>query len=268
MADVAMTRDGVRLGYTLWPGDPNRRIALIHSLALDRSFWDGVAKRLSANGCSILAYDARGHGASDKPAGPYSVELFANDLADLLDAVGWRSAVVAGASMGGCAALAFAAGYPSRVDGLGLIDTTAWYGAEAPKQWEERAQKAATDGFSAMADFQMTRWFGDRFRAEHKDIVQRFFEIFSRNDAATYLSLCRMLGSADLRQRISSIAVPTAIMVGEEDFATPVAMAQALHEGIPGSSLTVIEGARHLTPIEVPDRIAAELERLLTATAV
>ena len=268
MTGVATARDGVRLGYTLRPGDPNRRIALIHSLALDRSVWDGVTKRLSADGCSILTYDARGHGASDKPAGPYSVELFANDLADVLDAVGWRSAVVAGASMGGCVALAFAVGYPSRVDGLGLIDTTAWYGAEAPKQWEERAQKAATDGFAAMAEFQMTRWFGDRFRAEQKDVVQRFFELFSHNDVAAYASSCRMLGSADLRSGISAIAVPTAIVVGEEDYATPVAMAQALHEAIPGSSLSVIDGARHLTAIEVPDRIAAELERLLTATTV
>ena len=96
----------------------------------------------------MLIYDCRGHGTSDKPAGPYTVELFARDLADLLDHVGWQSAVVAGASMGGCIALAFAAAYPARTAALGLIDTTAWYGAEAPQQWAERGARAADAGMA------------------------------------------------------------------------------------------------------------------------
>ena len=57
-------------------------------------------------------------------------------------AIGWTSAVVAGASMGGCVSLAFAGRHSARVRGLGLFDTTAWYGAEAPAQWAERADKA------------------------------------------------------------------------------------------------------------------------------
>lgn len=264
----ARTRDGVRLGYTVRPGDARKRVALIHSLALDRSVWDGVADRLAEAGASVLTYDARGHGGSDKPAGPYTIDLFANDLADVLDSLGWNAAVVGGASMGGCAALAFATLYPSRLAGLGLVDTTAWYGAQAAQAWEERARKAETEGFAAMADFQMTRWFGDAFRSRHPEVVRRYVELFSRSDVAAYGASCRMLGSTDLRDRTATISAPTAIVVGEEDYATPVAMAEALHASIAGSSLTVIPGARHLTPIEVPDRIAPEFERLLTAAAV
>lgn len=262
------TRDGIRLAYTVRPGRANQRVALIHSLALDRSVWDGVANRLASAGASVLTYDVRGHGASDRPAGPYTAGLFADDLADVMDAIGWDAALVAGASMGGSAALAFAVAYPARVRGLGLIDTTAWYGVDAPKAWEERAQKAAHDGLQSMADFQATRWFSDAFREQHPDVVGRYLDIFVRNDVAAYGASCRMLGTFDLRERLAALSVPAAIVVGAEDYATPVAMSQALHASIAGSSLTVIEGARHLTPIEVPERIAPELERLLATAEV
>ncbi len=113
----------------------------MHSLALDRSIWDGVVTALGG-AVDVLTYDCRGHGASSKPAGPFTTELFAADLRDLLAAVGWEHAVVAGASMGGSVALQFAVSYPELLDGLGLIDTTAWYGADAPKSWHERGAKA------------------------------------------------------------------------------------------------------------------------------
>lgn len=261
-------RDGVRIEYSLRPGDAGKRFALIHSLALDRSVWDGVAERLTAAGAAVLTYDARGHGASERPAGPYTVDLFANDLADLLDAVGWKSARVAGASMGGCVALAFAISHPARLAGLGLIDTTAWYGPQAPAQWEDRAQKAASAGFGSMVEFQATRWFSDAFRAQHPDVVERYSNVFLRNDVAAYAASCLMLGTFDLRARLGEIKVPTAIVVGEEDYATPVVMSEALRAAVAGSTLTVIEGARHLTPVEVPQRIASELEQLLAAAAV
>src|SRR6476619_6796654 len=146
---VAAARDGTRLAYTLH-GQGTNGVVLVHSLAMDRRFWQPVVQRLAGR-VPVLVYDCRGHGESDKPAGPYTVELFARDLADLLDHVGWRSALVGGASMGGCIALAFAAAYPARTAALGLVDTTAWYGAEAPKQWAERGSRAATSGMGAVS---------------------------------------------------------------------------------------------------------------------
>jgi 3-oxoadipate enol-lactonase len=256
----AITRDAKHLAYTLHEGGGKQRAVLIHSIGMDRNFWQPVAERLHA---SVLVYDCRGHGASDKPAGEYSVELFADDLADLLDHVGWSSAVVGGASMGGCVALAFAKMYPSRVAGLGLIDTTAWYGAEARKQWAERAEKGQRDGLASLVEFQTTRWFGDKFRAENPKIVDACVQTFLANDVPAYASSCRMLGAADLRAALPQLKMPTAIIVGEEDYATPLAMAQALHRGIEGSTLTVLPGARHLTPLEQPDPIAAALVRLM-----
>ena len=211
----------------------------------------------------ILTYDCRGHGRSPKTAGPYTAQLFARDLAELFDHVGWDKAAVAGCSMGGNVAQAFAAGYPQRVSALGLIDTTAWYGAEAAARFKERADAARANGLRSMIDFQLTRWFSDDFRANNPDVLQRTFDIFVANDVDCYAASCALLGAADTRAALGSFAMPVAIVVGEEDFATPVAMAQQLHEAITPSTLTILLRARHLTPIEFPHRIASELRGLL-----
>jgi 3-oxoadipate enol-lactonase len=92
--------------------------------------------------------------------------------------------------------------------------------------------------------------------------------VFLRNDVKAYAETCRMLGAADKRGALAGFRMPTAVIVGEEDYATPVAMAEALHRGIAGSTQTILKGARHLTPLERPERIAAELERLLQAQSV
>ena len=118
---------------------------------------------------------------------------------------------------------------------------------------------------AALVEFQTTRWFGDEFRARQPQIVQHSVDVFLRNDVQAYVETCTMLGAADLRGALPTMRMPTAIVVGDEDYATPVAMAQTLHRGIAGSTLTVIRNARHLTPLECPQQIAAELEKLIEA---
>jgi 3-oxoadipate enol-lactonase len=147
------------------------RLVLIHSLALDRSVWDGVVTQLNDE-AEILTFDCRGHGKSPRTPGPYTTELFARDLAELLDHLGWDRAVVAGCSMGGNVAQTFAAQHSERVSALGLIDTTAWYGAEAAAKFKERADLARTDGLRSMIGFQLTRWFSDAFRAGHPEVLE------------------------------------------------------------------------------------------------
>jgi 3-oxoadipate enol-lactonase len=237
-----------------------RRAVLVHSLAMDREFWRPVAQRLDA---AVLLYDCTGHGESEKPAGPYTLEGFADDLARLLNYLGWDTALVAGASMGGCIALAFAGKYPQRVSALGLVDTTAWYGPDAPRQWEERAQKALDGGLKALVDFQVTRWFSDAFRVAQPQVVSQCVAVFLKNDVRAYAATCRMLGAADLRPVLPRIHAPTAVLVGEEDYATPLTMAEHLHRNIEGSTLTVLKNARHLTPLERPAEVAAQLEKIL-----
>ena len=255
-------RDGAQLFCAWSDGPADTRIVLVHSLAMDHAFWSPVVGEL-AGVASIVAMDCRGHGKSDKPRGRYSVEQFADDVADVVDAARWSKAIVAGASMGGCVCLAFAARHAQRCSGLGLFDTTAWYGPQALAQWAERADKALVQGLDSLVDFQKTRWFGDRFRAERSDVVNESVAVFLRNDPVAYAETCRMLGACDLRAVLGDVRVPTRIAVGEEDYATPLAMAESLHIGIPGSTLTVIQEGRHLTPLERPVLIAGELKQLI-----
>jgi 3-oxoadipate enol-lactonase len=258
----ATAADGTRLFYRTWEsGAPGKRIALLHSLAMDHTFWNPVAERLQGR-AGLLAMDCRGHGRSGKPKGPYTVELFADDLASVMDDAGWSTATIAGCSMGGCVALAFAAAHPKRITALGLIDTTAWYGTDAPKAWEERAQKAAQGGMAQLTGFQKSRWFGDAFREANPEVVDEAINVFLANDVAAYAETCRMLGACDMRTALGRFDFPTRVIVGEEDYAAPVAMAEALRDGIKGATLLVIEKARHLTPLEVPELIADELAEL------
>jgi 3-oxoadipate enol-lactonase len=264
--EYATTADGARIAWRLHLGSGSARCVLVHSLALDHRFWDVVLPLLHGLG-EVLVYDCRGHGLSDKPHGAFSVQQHADDLAAVLDAVGWPTALVAGASMGGCIALAFAAAYPQRVAGLGLFDTTAWYGPNAPQQWEERGQKGVTEGMAALAGFQKSRWVTEAFLASHPEVVEAALAVFLASDTASYLQTCRMLGAADLRAALPDIACPTRIVVGAEDYATPVAMAEALHAALPGATLRVLAGARHLTPLECPQVIADELTALAATVA-
>ena len=258
--DTFTTADQTTIAFTHHPaprqGAP--RLVLIHSLALDRHVWDDVVSRL-VSAAEVLTYDCRGHGQSARTPGRYTAESFAGDLAQLLDHLGWEKAAVAGCSMGGCVALALAGLHPERVSALGLIDTTAWYGEDAPLAFRKRAEAAREKGMRELVGFQVMRWFSDAYAASNPPAMQRAVDTFVGNDFDCYAASCALLGDADARPYLPSLRMPVAIVVGEEDYATPVAMAQYLHEQLPQSTLTVLSKARHLTPIEHPDTIASAL---------
>jgi 3-oxoadipate enol-lactonase len=263
--------DGLSTAYTLHTGSrpggsPARpRIALIHSLALDQSFWDGVVPRLTAD-ADVLTYDCRGHGKSGRAKTKFTPELFAADLARLLDHVNWPRVTLAGCSMGGCVAQAFAGVFPDRVAALALIDTTAWYGPSAPKDWRERAATAATKGFQALSAFQATRWVSDAFREAHPDVIRAKLDVFMANDIDCYTATCEMLGDADLRHYQSAMRMPASVIVGEQDYAAPVAMSEQMQEVMPNATLSVLPDVRHLTPIECPAVIAEKILALIERT--
>jgi 3-oxoadipate enol-lactonase len=252
--------DGIELNYTV-TGE-GRALALAHSLGMDGTLWDAQVRHFGGQ-YRVLTYDARGHGASDKPPGPYSVERFGEDFYGVLRAAGIERAVVVGLSMGGMAAQALAAAHPEAVEALVLADTTCWYGENATREWEPRAVAAEENGLASLVDFQLTRWFADRTRAEQQDVCDHATRVFLANDIAAYAASCRALGAMDLREKTASIRCPTLILVGEEDYATPPAMAEDLHQRIPGSEMVVLPGVRHLSTVEAPEVVDAHIERLL-----
>jgi 3-oxoadipate enol-lactonase len=260
--------DGASIAYTLHSAErpagspPRPRIALIHSLALDRSVWDGVVPLLTSH-ADVLTYDCRGHGKSSRAKKKYTPELFAGDLAGLLDHVKWPRATIAGCSMGGCIAQAFAGVYPDRVEALAVIDSTAWYGPTASKDWRERAATAATKGFGALSAFQATRWVSDAFREAHPEVIRAYMDVFLANDADCYTATCEMLGDADLRHYQPAMKMPVSVIVGEEDYATPVAMSEQIHQAVANATLAVLPKVRHITPVECPAVIAEKILELM-----
>ncbi len=262
----ARADDGARIAFSLREAAPGLpRIAFLHSLGMDHALWGPVGDRLAGQ-ASLLCLDMRGHGHSDKPP-PYGAERLARDLRDVLDHLGWARTVLVGASLGGCVSLEFVAHHAERVLGLGLVDTTAWYGPDAGLNWNARARRAREEGLAAMVPFQETRWFSDAFRVSRPDVVERCVRTFLANDVPAFAALSEMLGRFDGRHLLARVQVPTSIIVGEEDYATPVAMSQALQRGIRGARLTVIPAARHLVQIERPDAVAAMVTRLLERVA-
>lgn len=249
--------------HTLRPGRVDvEPLVLLHALAMDASMWQGVADRLVTD-APIYGLDCRGHGASGKPAGPYDTARFADDLAQALDSLGAGRAHVAGCSMGGTVALAFSGRYPQRVASLSVVDATAWYGDDAPAAWEGRAQRALREGLASLIPFQAERWFSPGFAAANPEVLAGAVEVFLRNDVNAYAESCRMLGRADEREGLGRYTGPAIVVVGEADYATPVAMSQDIMGRLPGAELAVLDGLRHYTPMEAPDRVAHRITSVL-----
>lgn len=263
--DLAMLPDGALLRYGLWRRTGKQCLVLVHPLAMDLGYWHGVVERLPGD-VDVLAYDVRGHGGSVRLSSPWSARQHASDLLGLMDVVGWSGAVVAGASMGGCIAIAAAGLDPGRVRGLGLIDTTAWYGEDAADKWRERAGRALENGMPDLLDFQLGRWFTEGFLVSGDRAVTQAGETFLANDPASYAQACAMLGAFDGRRDLAGYAGPCRIVVGRDDYATPLEAAVGMASLARSSVLDVIEDARHFTPLETPDAVAANIVALL-ATA-
>jgi 3-oxoadipate enol-lactonase len=264
--DSLFINNKISLAYSLFhlnnANSRRKKIVLIHSLAMTRKFWQLIATNL-VEYADILTYDVRGHGESSLNGSTFTHDLFADDLSNLLNYLGWGKVVVAGASMGGCISLAFAVKYPNRTSGLGMIDSTSWYGEDANEKWRERADKAIKNGMSSLVEFQKSRWFSDKFRDENSEKVFDAISIFEKNDVNAFANTCKMMGDFDLRDKLQYIKIPVSILVGEEDYATPVQMSEFLNQSISNSTLKIIKGKRHLTPIECPEVICEELINLL-----
>jgi len=228
-------------------------VVMLHSLALDRSVWDGVINQL--DGVPCVAVDLRGHGES-RGSGQTTIEEMGVDVVELIEYLGLASVVVVGLSLGGCVAQVVAASRPDLVAHLVLADTTAWYGPDAVEAWTQRAGKAQADGLNSLSAFQLDRWFGDEFLEEHPAIGEALLDIFRANDIDEYVATCSAMGKFDFRPRLGDIDCPTTVLVGELDPATPIEDAEALVAGIPTAELQVLRGARHLTAIERPNEFA------------
>ena len=255
--------DGARHRIAYRRAGRGHPLVLLHPLALSGQAWGGYAGRL-ASSFEVITPDARGHGNSGWDGQPFGLTDLGDDVAALLDGLGIASAFVTGMSMGGSTAVNFAGRYPARVDGLVLADTTAWYGDNATATWAARAEGVVATPRGQQVTFQADRWFTEEFRQRNPDEVSRVAGIFLRTDSRAHAAACRALGTMDSRDLLPGITAPTLVITGEEDYATPPAMGQAIADGVARGSAQVLPSLRHLSLIEAPG-LARLTAKFLTA---
>ncbi|MBO6783631.1 MAG: 3-oxoadipate enol-lactonase [Alphaproteobacteria bacterium] len=261
-----MDRDGVAIRYCEEGlRDAAQTLVFVNSLGTDVRIWLDVA-RVFGQTMRILRYDKRGHGISDAPPAPYSLDDHVDDLIALLDETGTGQAVIVGVSVGGQIAQGLALRAPERVSALVLCDTAAKIGtAEA---WDERIDAIERNGIEAIADGIMERWFSRAYREGSPVELRLWRNLLVRTPVEGYLGTCAALRDADLRDQVGNIAVPTLCVCGDEDGATPPDVVRELADMIPGASYLEIARAGHLPCIEQPAILSNAISSFLSEKSV
>ena len=240
-------------------------IVLIHGVGMDLTMWDALAALLRQSH-RVIRYDMLGHGGSRKPAGPYRLADFAGQLSDLTTDLDLPAFDLVGFSMGGLVAQAFALHAPERVRRMILVNTVFNRTAEERRAVNARVDDVRNGGYGASVTAAIDRWFTPSFRARCPDIVDAVHRHMMTNDLDAYAAAYAVFGSADaeLADRVGAIRQPSLIITGADDQRSTAFMARSLAACLPAAHLEIIDGQRHMTPLEVPDRLAASIDRFLS----
>jgi 3-oxoadipate enol-lactonase len=244
-------------------------IMFLHAFPLNRSMWaEQVKALLDENRFRLVAPDWRGFGESDITTDVSTMEMFADDIAALMDTLGIDAAIICGLSMGGYVAFAFLRKYPRRVSGLILADTRPGDdSAEVRANRENVAVLAEAQGTGAIADLQVPRLISDYTRQHFPAVELRIRQMI---DAATSQGIAAasrgMALRADSSDLLSAITCPTLVLVGEHDIPTPPDIAQDYAAKIAGAQLVVIPRAGHLSNLEQPQAFLQAVGAFLQAS--
>lgn len=244
--------NGVMLYYEIHGGNEAPVLVLNNGVIMNASSSWVFQTQALARRYRVLQYDCRGQGNSDHPEGPYSMELHADDLAALLEALEIENAHIVGISYGGEVAQAFVLKYPTKVRSLILIDTVSEVGQELRLVIEGWIDALRTG--DALAFFNATvPWnFTQRFIADNPALFEDAKKRYALLDFPAVIRLCECFLEVNFTPRLGEIAAPTCVMVGERDILKGPAYAEILCKGIPHSELHILKGAGHATCWESP----------------
>jgi pimeloyl-ACP methyl ester carboxylesterase len=236
-------------------------VILIHGLGADSRHWAANVDALSQN-FRLIALDQIGYGQSDKPMMRYTVERFTDYLHGFLEALKIPKASLVGNSLGGWVALDFSIRYPAMVDKLVLVDAAGLRPSAALKMPEGGPKQLTPTN---------VHWFFDLMEANKQwmatDLGTQAFERHVRNgDSYTVASsVAEMLAGHEFEDtKLDRVKAPTLIIWGRDDMLIPLAMGQALHKGIAGSQMTVIEGTGHIPMLGKPAQFNAAVQKFLS----
>jgi 3-oxoadipate enol-lactonase len=236
-------------------------LVFIHGLGSSTRDWEFQVSEFSKS-YQVITIDLRGHGRSDKPAGPYQMSMFAADLAGLLRALGVGSAHIVGISLGGAVAFQFAIDYPARVKTLVIANSAPALGGtpeQAAQEVGRRVGIVQQHGMRAMGQALGPSLFP---KPEHAGRRETFVERWAENDPQAYIEATRSMLGWDVTAQLGSIMCPTLIIAADQDY-SPVALKEAYIKLMPNAQLVVIPDAHHATPMEEPQKFNAALARFL-----
>ena len=253
--DIQFAYDDVGVGHA---------VVLIHGYPFNRSLWTEQAEALTSR-FRVVTPDLRGFGESDSSEGPVTMNRMAQDVAKLMDHMGIEQAVIGGLSMGGYVALAFVKQFPSRVKALVLADTRAQADTEEGKQTRvQQAEKALSEGMAGIADAMLPKLLTPDTVSKRPEVVKRVRDMMLKTKPQGAASaLLGMAERDDQSEFISTIRVPTMIVVGREDALTPLADSEQMQSKIAPSRLVVIENAGHVSNLEQTEQFNFALVRFL-----
>ena len=232
---------------------------LIHGVGLDSHMWDRVCTTLDR---PVLRYDLLGHGDDPAVQGPFSLTDFVEQLRAVLAGAGIQHCDIVGFSMGALIAQGFALAYPESVRRMVLLNavfnrTSAQRGAVLA-----RVQAVRSDGYLSTIEPAIDRWFSPTFATEEPQVLATVRTRLKRNNALAYANAYAVFAVADaeLCERVGEIRCPTLVVTGRDDQRSTAEMSIALAAAMATAQARIIDRARHLTPIEVPEQVAALID--------
>lgn len=239
-----------------------RPIVFIHGLGWDRNLWSHTAQRLSER-YRVIAGDSRGHGDTDKPDGPYSIEMFASDWENLIEALQLGPVCLVGFSQGGMTAQILAARRPDLVTALCLVSTSGRSSPAARANMEARLEAQRSEGPELAAKVAAKSIFSPAWMEANPTALQNFITRRAAQDQRALEAATRALFDFDATALHGSLSMPTRVIAGEADALTSAQGMRDIAAAIPKADYVEVPGSGHMIPVEQPDAFVALLDEFL-----
>jgi len=247
---------GNRVFYRLEGKQGALVLILSHSIGADHGMWAQQAEDLAPY-FQILRYDIRGHGASDVPAGDYSIEQLGQDVIGLVDFLGVQKFSFCGISLGGAIGQWLAVNVPDRLTRVVLANTSPQFGPRT--NWDSRRKAVLENGMSAIVEMAMQRFFSVEALLRGDAQADAVKSVFLGTDPAGYAGCCAALRDFDSRELLHAIRTPVLLIAGDRDVSTPwEGNGETLAREIPGARVVHLRAA-HLSNLERPRSFIAAL---------
>jgi 3-oxoadipate enol-lactonase len=255
--------NGIRLNYET-AGESGPALLLVHGLGGSLRQWGAAAALLSPVSRLVIP-DLRGHGGSDKPPGPYSIKVWADDLAALAGALGIDRLVAVGASVAAAVVLQLAADRPGLVQGAVSVGGFPVLGQLGRDRMNQRIALVEGQGMAGVADAVLAAALGPTTHATNPALVAMARAALLENDPKAYAAATRAVVATDVQAALPRVKCPALLVFGVEEKVAPLPAQAALKMALPHAALRAIPGAGHLPFLEQPGAFAAAILEFLAS---